>query len=63
MDKVEFYTIKDIKEMLHIGKNKTYALVNLQLFPTIKIGNKTLIYKDEFDQWLEENQNCKIIVY
>ena len=50
MDKVEFYTVKDIKEILHIGKNKAYALCNLELFPTVKMGNKLLIYKQEFEQ-------------
>ena len=53
MEKIEFYTVRDIKEILHIGKNKAYALVGLQLFPTIKMENKLLIYKKEFEQWLE----------
>lgn len=63
MDAVEFYTIKDIQAILHIGKNKAYALVKLEHFPTLKIGNKTLIYKKEFEQWLIENQNNQIIVF
>ena len=62
MDKIEFYTVKDIKEILRIGKNKAYALCNMELFPIVKMGNKTLIYKKEFEQWLEESQNSHIII-
>ena len=36
MDKIEFYTVKDIKEILRIGKNKVYALCNMELFPIEK---------------------------
>jgi len=63
MDSIEFYTIKDIQAILHIGKNKAYALVKLDQFPTLRIGNKTLIYKKEFEQWLIENQNRQITIF
>ena len=62
MNKVEFYTIKDLQSVLHIGKNKAYALCKLKLFPTIRIGNKTLIYKAEFEKWLFDSQDTQIHV-
>ena len=57
---VEFYTVKDVREILHIGKTKAYTLCKMKLFPTLKIGNKTLIYKNEFNQWLKESENSTI---
>ena len=62
MENIEFYTVKDIQEILHIGKTKAYELCKTELFPTIKIGNKTLIYKEEFYQWLRENENGTIFM-
>ncbi len=58
----EFYTVKDIQQILHIGKTKAYDLCKLQLFSTIKIGSKTLIYKDSFHQFLRENENNTVFM-
>ena len=58
----EFLTVKDIQKILHIGKTKAYDLCKLKLFSTIKIGSKTLIYKDSFMQFLRENENSKIFM-
>ena len=57
---IEFYTVQDLQRILHIGKSKSYVLCKQRLFPTIKIGSKTLIYKEEFNQWLRENENNHI---
>lgn len=57
---IEFYTVQDVQEILHIGKTKAYNLCKMKLFPILKIGNKTLIYKKEFYQWLRENENLTI---
>ena len=60
MKEIEFLTVKDLQEILHIGKSKAYELCKLKGFPVIKIGSKTLIYKKEFIQWLEEHQGLTI---
>ncbi len=62
MKGIEFLTVKDLQEILHIGKTKAYSLCKLKVFPVIKIGSKTLIYKKEFYQWLEENKNLTIFM-
>lgn len=58
----EFLTVQDLQEILHIGKTKAYELCKLKVFPTIKIGSKTLIYKDSFMQFLRDNENNRIIM-
>ena len=47
MKKIEFLTVKDLQEILHIGKSKAYELCKLKGFPVIKIGSKKLIYKKD----------------
>ena len=32
------YKVKEIKEMLGIGKNQTYELIKSKRFPVLKIG-------------------------
>ena len=63
MDEIEFYTVKDLQRILHIGKSKAYDLCKLKGFPVIKIGSKTLIYKKEFQQWLREHEGLTVRVY
>lgn len=49
----EFYTVEDIKNMLTIGFNKAYNLVKSDGFPSIKIGNKYVVPKEEFNNWVK----------
>ena len=49
----KFYTVAEIKNILAIGTNKTYNLIRSEGFPSIKIGRKYLVPKDEFDKWVK----------
>lgn len=49
------YTVDDIKNMLGIGKNQAYALVNSGEFHVCHIGKKILIPKMVFNDWLIGN--------
>lgn len=46
------YTVKEIREILRIGKNQAYALVKRDDFPAKKIGNDYRIPKKAFEKWL-----------
>lgn len=48
----EVYTVKDIQEILNIGKNTAYQLINSNPFPVIRIGKTYRIPKEAFDRWL-----------
>lgn len=52
MDK-QFYTVTDIRNILTIGTNKAYNLIKSDGFPSIKIGRKYLVPKDEFEKWVK----------
>ena len=49
----QFYTVTDIKNILTIGANKAYNLVNSDGFPSLRIGRKILVPKDEFEKWVK----------
>ena len=46
------YTVDEIRTMLGIGKNEAYRLTHSKGFPSIRIGNRIVIPKEAFHQWL-----------
>ena len=46
------YTVHEIRMMLGIGKNEAYRLTHSEGFPSIRIGNRIVIPKEAFHQWL-----------
>ena len=55
------YKVKEIKEMLGIGKNKTYELIKSKRFPVLKIGKDYLIPMEGFDCWLREGDMGELV--
>ena len=47
------YTVREVQEILCIGKNAAYELVKAQKFKCVKVGNSIRISKKSFDQWLD----------
>ena len=48
------YTVKEIREILQLGRNSTYKLIGENHFHSIKIGNRYRISKKSFDKWMDE---------
>ncbi|MDF2844748.1 MAG: hypothetical protein K0R00_3174 [Herbinix sp.] len=46
------YTVQEIKEILNIGINQAYELVNSNQFPVKHIGKKKVVPAKPFMQWL-----------
>lgn len=59
-DEYELLSIAEVQSRLRLGRNNTYALFNSKTFPSIKIGNKHLITKKAFVQWLDKMQGKTI---
>lgn len=59
-DAIKMYTISELQDILHIGKGCAYKIVKTKGFPTIQIGKKILIPKDELVKWIKDNMNTKI---
>jgi len=51
-------TIDELKDYLRISRSTAYNLTNKKGFPTVRIGNRILVPRDKFIEWL--NQHTKI---
>ena len=45
-------TVEDVLNILHLGRNKTYELLQLKVIPSIRIGKKYLIPKKSMIDFL-----------
>ena len=53
----QVYTLEEIKDILKIGRNSSYNLLNENYFKIIKLGKIVRISKKSFDNWLnKQNQ-------
>lgn len=48
-------TVKDIMEILGIGKGTAYELMDSEGFPCIKIGRLKRVNRDLFFEWLKKS--------
>ena len=55
----ELMTVKELREYLHIGKDKAYELVKGKSFPSIRIGGRYYVLKPEFIEWLKKQGRSK----
>lgn len=51
------YTVEEIMDILNIGKNTAYTLVNSGVFHFVKVGGHYRISKKSFDQWLDNMES------
>jgi excisionase family DNA binding protein len=45
--------VKDIQQILGIGRGQAYELVNSGQFHTVKVGRRIKVSKEVFTRWLE----------
>ena len=48
--------VKDVAGYLHISTTCAYTLMNAESFPALKIGNRILIPRERFLEWLENSR-------
>lgn len=46
--------VKDLQELLNIGRDTAYALMHAQGFPSIKIGGRYYVAREALDKWLDQ---------
>ncbi len=49
-------TVKDLQEILKIGRDTAYALMHAKAFPSIKIGGRYYVTQEALDSWLRSYQ-------
>lgn len=47
-----FLTVQDLRDILRVGRDNVYNLVNSGQFKTIKVGRQIRVPKDAFVNWL-----------
>lgn len=52
-------TAPEVGEVLGISRAAAYELVRSQGFPKLKIGSRTLIPKDKFLAWIDEQMEVE----
>lgn len=50
---MKLLTVKDLQEILHIGRDKAYALMHSKAFPATKIGGRYFVAQEQLQKWIE----------
>lgn len=50
-----FYTVSELSEILPIGRNGIYRLVNKEGFPKVIIGKRIIIPIAQFWEYIDQN--------
>nr|WP_325214846.1 helix-turn-helix domain-containing protein [uncultured Oscillibacter sp.] len=50
-----FLNAKTVAKVLGVSPSSGYELMHQQNFPTLKIGNRIIVPKERFIQWVERN--------
>lgn len=53
-------SVPAVGEVLGISRAGAYELVRSKGFPKVKIGNRIVIPKDKFIQWIEEQTEVEL---
>lgn len=49
---------EDIANLLGISRTKAHVLMNSNDFPTLHIGKRKIVIKDNFLRWIEDQSNA-----
>ena len=50
---LEILKTKDLQEILGIGRDKAYALMKSDAFPSVKLGKRYIISKADLIAWID----------
>ena len=55
-----FLNAKTVAKVLGVSLSSGYELMHQQDFPTLKIGNRIVVPKERFVQWVERNTRADL---
>ena len=55
-----FLNAKILAEVLGIAPSSAYELMHEKDFPVLKVGNRLLVEKDKFKEWINRNKGGKV---
>ena len=60
MDLPLMLSVPEVGEVLGISRASAYELVRSKGFPKVKIGNRIVVPKDRFIQWIEDQTEVEL---
>ena len=51
----QVYTVPEVAQMLGTSKSYAYEMVRQKIIPVLEIGNRKVVPKKRFDEWLNSN--------
>ncbi|MCR5011947.1 MAG: helix-turn-helix domain-containing protein [Lachnospiraceae bacterium] len=61
-DQLKVLTVRELGNVLHIGRDKAYALIKSKGFPSICIGNRYIVTEQALNEWLHQYEHKTYIV-
>ena len=55
-------TVKDLQELLKIGRDKAYSLMHSKSFPSMRLGRKYYVQEQALQEWLVKNRYKTVIL-
>ena len=55
-------TVKDLQNILKIGRDKAYGLMHAKSFPSIKIGGRYYVQEQALQEWLVKNRYKTVVL-
>lgn len=56
----ELMTMKDVREFLGIGRDKTYTLFKEPDFPAVKFNKHAVVFKEDLIEYLKDHRGTTI---
>lgn len=53
---MKMLNVKEMQEILRIGRDKAYALMHSRAFPSIKIGGRYFVEAEALEEWLQKQR-------
>ena len=62
MNELNYLTIKEASELLHIKYNKTRLLFHVKGFPSIKLGGTYVVKEKDLIDYLDKHKGSQIAI-
>lgn len=56
MEAVKLLDVKDLMQLMKIGRDKAYDLMRSDGFPSFRIGKSYRVSEEAYNRWASENQ-------
>ncbi|MCR5418571.1 MAG: helix-turn-helix domain-containing protein [Lachnospiraceae bacterium] len=56
-EELKIYTVKELANVLRIGRDKAYALIRSAGFPSIRIGKRYFVTEKALSEWLTKYEH------